>query len=136
MALPGTDGTDSSLQRMASRIGVLESVTASATASATNSTAGAVTLNAGTGIIVSPNLTTSLTYTLTVSNSLVSTTDIVWIGVQNGSNTAAVQLSTGLVTLGNGSFSVVLNNVNTQAHNGTVNIVYEIIKMVAATSVD
>lgn len=136
MPLPGTDGTDTSLTRMASRIAVLEAPTAVATATASSSVVGAVTLNAGQGIITTPNLTTSLSYSLIVTNSLISTTDIVWVGVQNGTNTATVQLSPGIVSLAAGTFSVVLNNINTAAHNGTIQVVFEIIKMVGATTID
>ena len=136
MPLPGTTGTDYSLQSSAVRIGVLESPVATALATATNSASGSVTINAGQGIITSPNITTSLNYTLTVTNSLVTTGDIVWVGVQNGTNTASVALSPGLVTVGAGFFSVVFNNTNSTAHNGTLQFTFEIQKMVALNSQD
>lgn len=136
MPNPGTTGTDTRNQQMAARIAILESVTATALANATGSTSGNVTINAGQGVITSPNLTTSLSYTLTVTNSVVSSGDIVWIGVQAGTNTASVALSPGILTVGNGVFSAVFNNTNTTAHNGTLNFTFSIQKMVGFNVVD
>ena len=130
MPIPTTLGTDYSGAQSAVRIGVNEAPQALATATASSSTVGAVTLNAGQGVITSPGLTTSLSYSLVVTNSVVSSTDIVWLSCQNGTNTASVQLSPGLVTVGNGTFSCVFNNINTAAHNGTIQFAFQIEKMI------
>ena len=136
MTIPGTTGTDKSLQQMAVMVAVQEAPTSVATATASTSTTSAVTINSGQGIITSPSLTSTTAYSLIVTNSLVSAGDIVWIGLQNGTNTAVVQASAGIVSVSTGSFSVLLNNTQTTAHNGTIQITFEIVKMLGLNVVD
>lgn len=136
MPVPTTLGTDMSGADSAVRVAVIEAPTATALAVATNSALATVTINAGQGLITTPPLTTSLAYSLVVTNSVVSSGDIVWVQPQNGTNTAAVQLSAGLITVGSGTFSAVFNNTQTTAHNGTLQIAFQVQKLVTKYAVD
>lgn len=136
MPVPTTFGTDMSGADSAVRIAVNEAPSATATATASSSTVSAVTINAGQGIITSPPLTASTVMSMIVTNSVVSSGDIVWVQTQNGTNTALVQLSTGLITVQSGTFSVVLNNTQTTAHNGTIQIAFQVCKLVSKYAVD
>ena len=136
MPFPTTLGSSKEYQDSAVMIALSTYPTATATATASDANTSAVTINAGQGIITSPALTTSTVYSLIVTNSVVSANDIVWIGLQNGTNTATVFAACGLVTVKNGSFSVMISNINTAAHNGTIQLCFGIDKPVSKTVAD
>jgi hypothetical protein len=88
------------------------------------SSAGAVTLSKTRGIITTEALTTAglAAYTLTVTNTLVTTSSIISVEAENGTNTQGTVIK-GTVTPGSGSFVVLVQNVHaTQALNGTLKL--------------
>ena len=78
------------------------------------SAAGAVTLNTQGGVITTETLTTAsqATYTLTISNSLVAATDLVFVSIQNGTNTTGAPVVES-VTPGAGTITVKIFNATT-----------------------
>lgn len=56
-------------------------------------TAGAATLNAGAGVITSEALVAAVTYTLTLTNSVILSTSIVLVNLRNSANLSVVLLS-------------------------------------------
>lgn len=87
-----------------------------------SATAGAATCSTQRGTITSEALTTAAlaTYTLTLTNTKVSTTSQVLVSPDNGTNTQG-ELSIQRVTPGAGSVVILLKNTHTsQAYNGTV----------------
>lgn len=93
----------------------------SGTASAT---AGAATLNTTRGVITSEALTTAAgaDYTLTLTNSKVAATDIVFATVQQGTNTTE-GLSVQRITPGSGSVVILVRNTHaSSALNGTIKV--------------
>lgn len=139
MPVPTTLGTDMSRVDSALRVGVAEAPTASATALASSTATATLfiaTLNAGQGLI-NCSVTTNLAWSLVVTNSVVSSGDIVWVQPQAGTNTqSGLQLSAGIVTVANGTFSVVMNNVNSTAHNGSTVVAFQVQKLVSKYAVD
>lgn len=94
-------------------------------------TAGAATLNKHYGKITSEALTTAAAaaYTLTLTNSTIAATDIVFASVANGTNTAGIPL-VGAVKPAAGSVVIVIENQHaTAAFNGTVVISFEVRKV-------
>lgn len=92
---------------------------ASATATATG---GAATSNNQRVVVTSESLTTAAgsAYTLTLTNSKISASDIVMVSVANGTNTQGL-LHVTRVTPGAGSVAIVINNIHaSQALNGTI----------------
>ena len=131
---PGTRGTDKALQESGFRSAVLIQVNNTATA-----TAGAATLNnAGSGIVTSESLTTApgSDYTLTLTNNMVTATDLVLANVQYGTATTGAPLVS-RVTPGSGSVVIIVRNgtIGTDAAlNGTIKIGFVVIKQSALGS--
>lgn len=89
-------------------------------------TAGAATLNKGSGIITSEALTTAAagTYTLTITNSAIAATDQVFASVQNGTSTTGLPEVT-TVAPGSGTITVVIRNAHASAAlNGTIQVTF------------
>lgn len=87
-------------------------------------TAGAATLNKGSGIVTSEALTTAAgaTYTLTITNSTIVASDLVFASVQLGTATTGTPVVT-TATAGNGTLTVVVQNIHASAAlNGTIKI--------------
>jgi hypothetical protein len=107
---------------------ILPSFSASPTTKHSNvatATAGAATLNATSGTITSEALVTAAgaDYTLTLTNSLATTTSFVFCGVYNGTNSAgAPTVSTS--TAAAGSVVIKIHNSAAAAFNGTIKIFY------------
>jgi hypothetical protein len=100
----------------------------SGTASAT---AGAATLAKMAGKITSEALTTAqdATYTLTLTNSTIAATDMVFVSLANGTNTQGTPV-VGRVTPGSGSvvITVVNKHATAEALNGTLVISFLVVK--------
>lgn len=137
--LVGTTGTEKRFQESGVRVGVLDCLTRSATA-----TTGAATINAtvrspsACGTVTTESLTTAAgsDYTLTLTNNLVASTDIVFASVQNGTNTGGAPV---LRTIAPGTGSVVFIVRNGQSVvdtslAGTLKINFFIIKQSALDS--
>jgi len=125
MPLPGTTGAEKTFAKESLRASVFEAPVLTATA-----VAGAATLNSAQGVITSESLSTAagLLYTLTLTNSLVSTTDLGDASVSNGTNTAGVP-AVATVSPGGGVLTVVIQNIQaTAAFNGTIKIAFQVIK--------
>jgi hypothetical protein len=94
-------------------------------------TAGAATLAKMAGKITSESLTTAQNaiYTLTITNSLVAATDIVFASVTDGTNTQGTPMI-GLVTPGSNSIviEVINKHATAEAFNGTVVVSFLVIK--------
>lgn len=91
---------------------------------------GAVMLNKGSGKLTSEALTTAglADYTLTLTDNVIASTDIVLCSVTNGTNTQGT-IGMGAVTPGNGSATLVVHNLHaTQALNGTIVISFVVVK--------
>ena len=123
---PGTNGTEKRFQQSGFKVGVLEQVIGTATASS-----GAATLNAsGAGIVTSESLTTAAgaDYTLTVTDSMVAASDIVTASLQNGSNTGGYP-GISRVTPAAGSVVVLVHNFHaSSAFNGTLKVSFKVLK--------
>lgn len=105
------------------KLAILDNGTASATG-------GAATLAKYAGVITSEALTTAAgaAYTLTLTNSRITATDIVLASVQNGTNTQGVVVM-GLVTPGSSQVVITVRNEHaSQAFNGTIKISFLVIK--------
>ncbi len=125
MPLAGLDGTDSTNQRMMTRIGGEEAIFVNAT-----STSSAATANGAFGIITTEALTipASTIYSLVLTNSFIGPNDIVQAQVGNGTNTQGTP-TVAFVTPGTGSATIVVNNTHTAtAYSGTLKISYTVIK--------
>ena len=93
--------------------------------STATATAGAATLNKQSGIITSESLTTAAgaTYTLTLTNSLISATSLVMAHVTNGTNSTGKITGAARATPGSGSATIVIYNEHASAaFNGTLKI--------------
>lgn len=90
-------------------------------------TAGAATLNNRFGVITSEALTTAqdASYTLTVTNSQIAATDMVFVSVANGTNSQGTTVVT-KVTPAAGSLVVIVTNKHASAValNGTLKIAF------------
>lgn len=89
-------------------------------------TAGAATLSKQHGVVTSEALTTAAgsDYTLTLTNTKVSTSSIVLVSLDNGTNTTA-GIYVRLVTPGSGSVVIIVRNAHaSSALNGTIKIVF------------
>lgn len=89
--------------------------------------AGAATLNNRFGVITSEALTTAqdASYTLTITNSQISATDMVFASVANGTNSQGTTVVT-KVTPAAGSLVIIVTNKHATAValNGTLKIAY------------
>lgn len=93
-------------------------------------TGGAATLSKMAGKITSEALTTAAgaDYTLTLTNTTVAATDMIFASVDNGTNTTA-GLAVGRVTPGAGSAVILIRNTHaTVALNGTIVISFFVLK--------
>lgn len=90
-------------------------------------TAGAATLNNRFGKITTEALTTAqdAAYTLTITNSAIAATDMVFVSVANGTNTQGTTVVT-KVTAAASSLVIIVHNkhASAQALNGTLVISY------------
>lgn len=86
-------------------------------------TAGAATLNNRFGVITTEALTTAQNaiYTLTITNSAIRASDIVFVSVANGTNTQGTPVVT-RVQPAAGSLVILISNLHAsaQALNGTL----------------
>lgn len=92
--------------------------TAVVNAGTSTSAAGAVTLNATAGTITTETITTTgqTVYTLTITNSSITATDLVFVSLQNGSNTTGLP-TVNQVTPGAGTLTIKVANAATTATN-------------------
>ena len=102
-------------------------LTASSTSSANIS---AVTQNVRAGKLTTTALTTlsNTTFQLVVTNSVVSTTDLIFWSISNGTNTAASNPLMGANTVVNGAVTFRANTMSGAALNGTLIFDYVIFK--------
>ncbi|WP_267550372.1 hypothetical protein [Rhizobium rhizogenes] len=87
-------------------------------------TAGAATLNKGSGIVTSEALTTAAgaTYTLTITDSTIVASDLVFASVQLGSATTGTPVITTTAVSAN-TITIVVQNVHASAAlNGTIKV--------------
>lgn len=92
------------------------------------STAGAATINTQTGIITTEALTTAAgsTYTMTLTNSLITTSSIVLVTVGKGTATAGEPVVQ-FVTPAAGSAVILIRNVSAAtALDGTIKIGFKV----------
>ncbi len=93
-------------------------------------TTGAATLNKQSGVITSESLTTAAggTYSLTITNSAIAATDMVFASVSYGTATTGTPVVT-LCDPSAGSLLVVIQNIHASAAlNGTIQIAFMAIK--------
>lgn len=93
-------------------------------------TAGAATLNKMSGVITSESLSTAAgsTYTLTLTNSDIAATDMVFASVAMGTATTGMPAVT-TVKPGGGSVVIVVQNIaSAAALNGTIKITFAVLK--------
>ncbi len=93
------------------------------------STVAAATINEQSGVITTEALTTAhaTSYTMTLTNSLIAATSIVFATVQFGSATTGEPV-VGLITPGTGSATIEIKNVAASAaFNGTIKISFLVI---------
>jgi hypothetical protein len=86
--------------------------------------AGAATLNKGSGVVTSEALTTAAgaNYTLTLTDSAITATDIPFASVSNGTNAGGLP-EIASVTPGAGTLTIVVHNGHaTAAFSGTLTI--------------
>jgi len=96
-----------------------------------SASAGAATLNQPSGVITSEALTTAAAavYTLTLTNSKISATDVVLVTFGNGTNTAGAPVLTS-VKLADGSAVIKITNLHaSEALNGTLTVSFAIVKV-------
>lgn len=108
----------------------LQETGASGSEKAAAATSGAATLSLPQGVITSEALTTAAgaAYTLTLTNTLITTDSYVSVEVDNGTNTTA-GLAKGIVTPGSGTATILVWNRHASvALNGTIKIRYAIIQ--------
>lgn len=94
---------------------------ASLTTTATGTT---TTLNARAGVITTEALTNTVqttTYTLTVTNTFVTGTDICFASIQNGTQTTGIPILS-RVTPGSGTIAFTIGNAVTAVLSGTLKI--------------
>lgn len=98
--------------------------------STATASAGAATLSKTAGLVTSEALTTAAAaaYTLTLTNTQVTTSSLVPVTVENGTNTQGIPV-VGTVTPGSGSVVIKIYNLHaSQALNGTLKIRFAIAK--------
>ncbi len=106
-----------------SALAILDNGTATATS-------GAATLSKAAGVVTSESLTTAALgyYTLTITNTVVAATDLVFASVSNGTNTGGTPAVT-TVTPASGSVVVVVENTAAAtAFNGTIKVAFWVVK--------
>lgn len=105
--------------------GTIDSDSGTATA-----TAGAATVSKMAGVVTTESLTTAAAaaYTLTLTNTTIAATDMVFASVANGTNSAGIPI-VGKITPGSGSCTIGIENQHTaNAFNGTLKISFLVIK--------
>jgi hypothetical protein len=97
-----------------------------------SATAGAATLNQPSGVITTETLTTAqnASYTLTLTNSKIRATDIVFVSLANGTNSQGTPVVV-RVTPANGSVVVIVKNMHdaAQALNGTLKLSFVVVNI-------
>lgn len=95
--------------------------------STATSTAGAATVNTQTGVITTEALTTAVdaSYTMTLTNSLITANSIVLPTISKGTATQG-NLVPGFVTPAAGSAVMIFTNVGSTLLNGTVKIGFKV----------
>lgn len=137
MPLATTSGEEDRFQNMELRQAVQVMPAKSTTFTSSNATTGAVTLNAAQGHLTSEalTLTAATEYVLTLTNSLITTTDLVFASVANGTNTQSPGPSIASCTPGAGAVTIrVFNESQTNALNGTVKVQFFTVKMTTYAS--
>ena len=105
--------------------GTIDSDSGTATASA-----GAATVSKMAGVVTTESLTTAAAaaYTLTLTNTTIAATDMVFASVANGTNSAGIPI-VGKITPGSGSCTIGIENQHgSNAFNGTLKISFLVIK--------
>lgn len=90
----------------------------------TTATGTTTTLNSRAGVITTESLTNTVqttTYTLTVTNSFVTTTDVCFASIANGTQTTGIPLLS-RVTPGAGTIAFTIGNAVTAVLSGTLKI--------------
>jgi len=106
-------------------------VSNSGTTSATGNPAGATTFNGIAGRITTENVTQAPqgTYSLAISNTAISNTDVIFASVANGTNTGgAVALGTVLAATGKVTIAIVNALVTGTSFNGTMVVTFLALK--------
>ena len=96
-------------------------------AGTSTSAAGAVTLNTKAGVITTEAITTASQsqYTLTITNSTVAATDLVFVSVANGSNTTGIPCVANVTpTAGVLTIKIANASTTTSPFSGTLKISY------------
>jgi hypothetical protein len=104
--------------------GGFSTLTVDSGAKTATATAGAATLNKGSGVITSEALTTAAgaTYTLTITNSTIAATDLMFPSIQLGTATTGTPVIT-TTTVTASTIVIVVQNIHASAAlNGTVKI--------------
>jgi hypothetical protein len=104
--------------------GGFSTVTVDAGTKTATATAGAATLNKGSGVITSEALTTAAgaTYTLTITDSTIVASDLVFASVQLGTATTGTPVITTTAVSAN-TITIVVQNIHATAPlNGTIKI--------------
>jgi hypothetical protein len=91
--------------------------------------AGAATLNKASGFVTSKALTTAAagTYVLTLTNSTIAATDLVFTTVQLGTSTTGLPDVTS-VKPGAGSVVITVQNAGVTVFNGTIKLGFMVVK--------
>ncbi len=97
--------------------------TGGAVGKATVGASGTATLNKASGVITTEALSTAAAsdFTETLTNSVIKATDLVFVTIQNGTNTGGDPVL-GTVTPANGSLVIKVRNDGSSAFNGTLKI--------------
>ena len=138
MPLATTTGTEDRFQNSELRAAVLGARTSTVSLTSSTATAGAVTLNAGFGKITSDvlSLAGATEFVLTVTNTVVTSTDLVFANLQNGTNTVTPGPHISSATAGAGVMTIRIVNENvTAAVNGTVIVDFMVVKQQGAIPV-
>lgn len=106
--------------------GGFSTLTVDAGTKTATATSGAATLNKGSGVVTSEALSTAAgaTYTLTITNSTIVASDLVFASVQLGTATTGMPVVT-TVTAGAGTLTIVVQNIHASAPlNGTIKVTF------------
>ena len=102
----------------------------SSTATATGNTAsGNATCNAMAGVITTTSSTTAAgsSYTLTITDSVVASSDLIFCSLNNGTNSTSVPIISRVLP-SSGGFTVLIYNAGSVAFNGTFVVSFFVLK--------
>lgn len=126
-----TSGNEEKFQNQLLRQSVQAMPTKTANLTSSTATGGAVTLNAGAGKITSDvlSLAGATEYVLIVTNSVITTTDLLFASLENLTNSVSPGPQVANATPGAGVMTIRIVNENvTAAVNGTVRIGFFVVK--------